>query len=176
MKKSKIETIIILLLVIGGIVFGYYKYVFHDQLVRIIEMKKEVKNSETNLLKLREIMQDKNGTMQKIAKYENEASALDKAIPQGTSNYDFILQLYNTVKSYGLTSKNLEPQKASSDKGYISQTVNILVSGKKNSILNFIKYLQDNPRRIQIKEFSIKEINVDEADATLKINIFSVNN
>jgi len=176
MKKSKIETIIILLLVIGGIVFGYYKYVFHDQLVKIIEMKKEVKNNEAILLKLREIMQDKNGTMTKIAKYENEAAVLDKAIPQGTSNYDFILQLYNTIKSYGLTAKNLEPQKSSSDKGYISQTVNIVVSGKKDNILNFIKYLQDNPRRIQIKEFSIKDINVNEADANLKINIFSVSN
>lgn len=173
MNKSKIESILFILLLIGAIIFGYYKYIFQEQLETIHKAKKDIAANQVVLTKLQAIMKDKNGTLLAIAKAENKAAVLDKAIPLSSSNYDFNLQLFNTIKAYGLVSKNLQPQTPVKSAGFTSQTINIQVSGKTNNVLNFISFLQNNPRRIQIIEASIRQPSVDEMDANIKINIYS---
>lgn len=174
MNKGKIEIILFILLAVCGIAYGYYRYVLHAQIVSINDMNKEVKTNQVALVKLRNIKENKKATETSIAKYENEATVLDKAVPDGNDNYGFNMQLYSTIKAYGLVIKVLEPQIPSSNKGYIIQNVNIGITGPKNNVLNFIKYLDENPRRVQIKEINVRDINVQEMDANIKIAIFSV--
>lgn len=174
MKKNKIETILFIMLLIGGLGYGYYKYVLSGQIADINAKKKVVTVAQDQLESLRKISDDKKGKLREIAKMERQIVVLDKAIPQVANNYEFNMAIFNKIKAYGLNIKNLEPQNPITANGFESQIVNISVSGRRDKVLEFIKYLQDNERKIEIKEATIREVNANELEVVLKVNTYYV--
>lgn len=176
MSKRRIEILIFVLILLAGWIYGYYKYVLSNQLSKIKDYKQKVESSQVSIKTLREIKNNKKGTLDKISVMEKELETLNKAIPDFNNGTDLNLQIYYAIKARGLTMKNLEPQNITMSKGYGYQNISVNVSGKRKNITEFIKFLQDNPREIKINEAVIRLKSIDELEVNLKLQIFFINN
>ena len=175
MNKRKLQLAVLALILLGGLAYGYYTVVLNKQKTEMAEYQNQIEKGQSTLGELEKIQKDKNGTIGRIEGMEQELVNLEKAIPDFSYASEFNLQLYSMLKGKGLKN-TIQPQESLSGKGYNYKDINIDVSGKKSEILNFISYLKQQPRKIKIKAATIKILNSEELDASLKIEIFYITN
>lgn len=176
--KTKVELLILALILAGGLTYGYFELILRSQLADISDTKIQIETGQSDLKKLRQIKSDIKGTLDRITGLEEEIKALDTTIPDYGGVSEFNLQLYHTIKARGLTLNNLEPQKSETGTAgsqYGAQDININVVGNRKQVVDFIKYLQKNSRKVKIKEAAIKVVNAEELNAVIKAQVFFIN-
>lgn len=175
MNTKKLKLLVLALILLGGLAYGYYTLIFSNQIAEVVQHKNEIEKGRLTLSKLEEIQKDRKGTLEKIAGMEQELINLDKAIPSFNYATEFNLQIYSILKERGLKN-SIQPHNPSSGNGYGYEEVSISVSGKKSEVLNFIRYLKQQTRKVRIKGAVIKVTNAQEIEVNLKIQIFYMNN
>lgn len=177
MNKKKIQALILFLILLAGFSYAYYNYVLSRQLNVIKEYETDIQKYQADLDRAREIQNDKKNALNKIAKLEKELEGLNKVLPDAGYASQADLEIYNILKNSeqrGLKVTNANPKDIEEEKGkkYSYKEINITVSGKKEELINFIKYLQQYRQAVKIKETKVRLINSEELEANMRINIY----
>ena len=172
MTKQRVKYLIFALLLLGGLTYAYYENILSSQLKKVSEISKTKEQSQSELNKLREIHKNRKAVLNGISGMEEELELLNKSIPDSSDAYNFGFEIYNTLKKWGFTKGTPHPKDMINNGEYFSQSFELEISGERTKLLDFIKYLQKHPRKIKIKQASIKVKNAEELDVTLVIEVF----
>ncbi len=172
MNNRKLVIIICALVVLGVSGYFYYKHILGKQLSSIMDYRSDIAQLQTTLDKLEGIKNDIGGTSSRIEKMKEQLAVLNKAVPDTGSATEFSLQLYYTLKQRALTINNVEAHNITVAKGYCYQEISISISGQRKNVLDFIRYLQNLPRKVRMRETMIKIKNEEELDATMKVRVY----
>lgn len=174
MQKSKAEKIILVLLVLGGVLYGYYRYFLVSQLNEIKRLESEVLSKNESYKSVIEIRKDTEGFEKKLEEKQEELKSLNKKILNEDDKEQFNMDIYNYLKEHQLKTINNDPkQKDKTDEmEYNQYALFVRISGKKENIIEFIKYLKGMERKVRISNFALKVLNSEEWEAEMDVEIF----
>lgn len=167
MNIKRTEIAIFVLLMLGAGIYMYYSYVFSFQLVKMEAYGKQLKSAQLELHALERL--NKTEVASKITSMENSLKNIDASIPNSVDINDLSLKLYYYIKAHNLNLGMMEPQETVKGKDYSAQTISMNVSGKRNTVLEFIKFLQNYPQKLKISGAIITITNDTDISARFKI-------
>lgn len=174
MNKDKVQKFILFILVVSGIGYAYFTYVFSAQVMKIDDFQTEIEEKTTKLSELDMIRKDIKGNTDKLSNMGKEMEEISKQIPKANQINQINLELYYYVKSHNLKISNLEARGKETETGkeYGRQPIKISVTGKKQDITDFINYLRASKVKMKITNCSVRIINVEEWSLDMNVDTF----
>jgi len=174
LDKERAQKLIFLILVVLGIGYAYYTYVFCSQVAQIDELQTKLEEQNKKHTELDMVRNNIKGYTDKLANMNKELEEIDKEIPNTNNINQLNLNLYYYVKSHNLKITNLEAQGKETDesKEYGKQPIQISVAGKKQDMIDFINYLKRNPIKMIIENCSVKIMSVEDWSIEMKVNTY----
>lgn len=174
MNKNRFEQLIFFCIFLVGISFGYYKYGLSNQLEKISETEGRVLKNVELLNSLNKVKENRKEIVSKVEKFKEELVVLNKLIPRNNNSTDFNFELYHELKKRGIKTKNLSTLKSNKLVDYEYDTISISFDSSKDKAFSFIKYLQDYPRKIKLKEVTVNIRSTEQVGVNLQIDIYSM--
>ncbi|MHB8124020.1 MAG: hypothetical protein ACYDEJ_00020 [Desulfitobacteriaceae bacterium] len=167
MKKEKVQKIMLLIIILFGIAYSYYTYLF-------IPEWSVIQSSTAQLQDRQSYYQRLLGYSAKVSEIDNEMKTLDaqrkQLISQSSSKLDkpqLLVYLYNIVKQSQVVPENVtfgQPL----DKGtYQELPLTLTCSGKVNEVLSLIQNLQYSGTQ----RFAIQSTKLSDQLGTLQVEL-----
>lgn len=174
MDKNRVQKLIFGILVVSGIGYAYFTYVFSNQVIKIDTFQVKIEEKAKKLSELDMIRKDIKGNTDKLSKMENELKDIGKQIPNANQINQLNLELYYYVKAHNLQISNLEAQGKETEAGkkYGKQPIRVNVTGKKQDIIDFINYLKASPIKMKITQGDLRIISVEEWSLNMKVETY----
>ena len=171
-KKTQVFILAFLLLI--GLGYGYYEFVFSGQLEQIKRAEAMVIKNQSDIIELRQIQQNKESSLNKIDSLNKELVEINKALPDTSDLANFNIELYYLIKQQDVNITSVEPGNINDEKEYgcKSQDIDISMEGNTKDIAEFINYLKQYPRKVKIKAADIKVLNVEQVQMDMTIQVF----
>jgi len=177
LDKKRVQKLIFLILVVLGIGYAYYTYVFCSQVAQIDKLQTTLEEKNKKCAELDMARNDIKGYTDKLANMKNELEEIDKELPNANHINQLNMNLYYYVKSHNLKITNLEAQgkETNKNKEYCKQPIQISASGKKQDMINFINYLKRNPIKMIITNCSVKVMSIEDWAIDMKVYTYFMN-
>lgn len=155
-KLSKREVLLISLLAVTALLYGYLSYFIFPSYTRITEL-------ETELMMKRKVAVDREEARKKLQVLDSyleksrlELECMEKMIPYNVRLPELVVNIDNKVSDLGMDIKSIaigEPDAA--NKEYAIVPVKVSMVGKYDSIIEFIRYIENNERKFIIDSFDL---------------------
>ncbi|HYE84215.1 MAG TPA: type 4a pilus biogenesis protein PilO [Clostridia bacterium] len=163
-KLNKREVLLLSVLAVAAFIYGYLNYLIFPSYARIEEL-----NSE--LAQKRQIAVDRDEAREKLElmdsvleKNKAELADIEKMIPYNVKLPEIIVNIDSKISALDMDIQSIgvgEPDTA--NKEYDIVPVNVTMSGNYDSLIAFIKYIEDNERKFIIDSFTLAPVNRAEA-------------
>lgn len=158
-KPSKREVVLLYLLAATAFIYGYINYLIFPSYDRIAELRNE-------LAQKKQIAEDRVEARKKLAlmdsqleKNRSELESIEKKIPYNIRLPEIIVNIDNKISDLGMDIVSIavgEPDTANED--YDIVPVSVSLNGRYDSIMTFIKFIEDNERKFIIDSFMLAPV------------------
>jgi Tfp pilus assembly protein PilO len=156
---SNREKLLVSVLAVAVMIYLYLNYLLFPSYERVNELKSELQQKKL-------IAVNKDAAEKKLSALDNlledeqlQFEALEKKMPYNVRLPELVVNIDKKVKDLGMEIKSIsigDVDQANKDYGIIP--VNVTLEGKYDSVLEFIKYIEDNERKYVVDNFVLSPV------------------
>ncbi len=153
---SKREKLLVSVLAVAVLVYLYLNYLLFPSYERVSELRSELQQKK-------HIAVNKEAAVKKLAALDSlledeqlKLAALEKQIPYNVKLPELIVSIDEKIKEMGMDIKSIsigDVDRTNKEYGIIP--VNVTLEGKYDSVMEFIKYLEENERKYVVDSFEL---------------------
>lgn len=163
-KLNKREAVLISVLAIAALIYAYLNFLVFPGYVRIAELNEELMQKKQIAADTEKAMKQLEDMDEFLERSKAELENIEKRIPSNVRLPELVVNIDSIIKDLGMDARLIsigEPD--ASNKEYEVIPVTVSLTGRYDSILDFIKYIENNERKFIIDSFTLSPAKRDEA-------------
>jgi type IV pilus assembly protein PilO len=165
-KPARIGGVVLLIV---GMVVGYYFLVYQDQHARLVNLQGEAEELQRKLNKVRVIASNLSEFQQEVANLERSLTLVVKQLPSRKQFEDLLRDISTAGKKVGVTIKTIERNGEVSHGFYVEVPFKIEIEGSYHDTARFFEQIGNLPRIVNVGAMEIKTSRETDLGTILKI-------
>ena len=165
-KAARLGGVLLLLV---GVISGYYLLVYQDQSIRLVNLQGEAEELQRKLNKVRIITANLNDFEQEVATLEQNLSLVVKQLPSRKQFEDLLRDISTAGKKVGVTIKSIERTGEVNHNFYVEVPFKLEIEGNYHDTARFFEQIGTLPRIVNMGAMDIKTGSETDLGTILKI-------
>lgn len=142
MKKERLQVIILIVIIIFGISYAYFKFLFQPQWLIIQGDTDRLKSLQRQYQELLNYQKNRTGLQQEIKTYQNKVAELKTQMPNQLDKPQLMVGLYTLAKEHAVVPQSVVFEQVQTKGSYQEIEMSFICSGKPSDLLVMIHDLQ----------------------------------
>lgn len=154
-NKEQIQKLVLLLLIVFAILYSYANYVFFPQVNHILELRRQVIQSQALLQQLTYFNKNSGMLEQQILSAQEQVKKGSEQVPAQLDKPQLAVDVYDMAKLHGVSSETFRFDKIQSQGTYQMMGMNFVGSGQASNILGFVQDLQTSKDLLAVQGITL---------------------